>query len=76
MTDLPRKVANEQGVHLAVIFRLAFEYAEVRINPKRLHELYNAYLVNDEVPRCVNNFALDVLAGRVSIPRATVRRAK
>jgi hypothetical protein len=76
MNDLARQVASREGVHLAVVFRLALEYGEARFHPRRVHELYNEYLVSDKAPRCVNDFALDVLAGRITIRRARVRRAK
>lgn len=76
MKDIVRQVAGIQGVHLAVIFRLGLEYGEFRAHPKRLHELYNEFIINGKLPRCVSDFALDVLAGRVQVPRAVVRRAK
>lgn len=75
-SDLARQVASREGIHLAVVFRLGLEYGEFRAHPKRAHELYNEYLVNDRMPRCVSDFALDVLAGRAKLPKAKVRRAK
>ena len=69
-------VLFKHRLHPATIFKFAFDYYEIRIHPKKMKRYFLSWcevvdkkqtMVLEEVPQFVENYCLDVMAGRAKI---------
>jgi hypothetical protein len=63
------------NVHTAIIFKAALNKAEIRRHPKNMRMWYDDCLFEDKFPPEVEDFALDLLAGRIKIRRGDERKS-
>ncbi len=69
-------VVKKYKIHPAEVFKFALEYAEIIMSPDEKLDYYISYCkrtskntyVIDREPVCVNDFCLDLLAGRTILP--------
>jgi hypothetical protein len=57
------------NVHPALIFKVALDRAEVRMNPQNARELYEECAISDVYPTVVEDFALSILAGQIKVKK-------
>jgi len=65
-TRLPLIASRMVNIPLAVVFRDAYHYAEVRVSISRMRKALARYQLSGITSMFVHDFALDILAKRVS----------
>jgi len=63
---LVHNVADETGLFAGILFKRAYEYAEVRVSKHFIIERYTDYLYKGEVPEIVVDYLIDILSHRTS----------
>ena len=64
-TTLPTVASKVCKIPLAVLFKVAYDYAEERKHPTNKREDFEEYLRTRQCSQVVFDFSLDLLAGRV-----------
>jgi len=62
-SDLPNIASRRFKIPLAVLFKTAYDYCEVRKHPSNKRQEFDEFLHTKECPDCVFDFSLDLLAG-------------
>ena len=80
------EVSTALRIHPGWLFKLAYDYAEVRMNARNMRELYQQYCEQDtkgdvivlqEVPDLVEDYCIDLMAKRCNpIPYGQFQNAR
>lgn len=64
-SDLPIIASKRFKIPLAILFKVAYDYGEVRKHPTNKRNAFDHFVNTGNCPQFVIDFALDLLAGRV-----------
>lgn len=66
-------VCRKMNYSQIIVFVFAYHYAEIRINIDTARLLYKKYQKDNQLPNTVENYCLDILAKRTTVPQLFIQ---